>query len=288
MITKLESIVPGIAGKMSVESYVGRAWPMLGQNRVRNLLKNRQIKLNSTRITEESFVTAGDRIVVYMDGVYDMSLQILYDDGFVMTFIKPYGLPTDKDSDEIGEDTVLSRLKRIHPEAALAHRLDVFTSGIMLAAVNQEAEAFLRNAFEEHLLQKRYFACAIGRMPHKKDTLTGFLIKNATDALVCVSDERKKGSLFIETSYTVVREEQHNGIPVSYLAVEIPTGRTHQIRAHLAHIGHPLLGDDKYGDRAVNKRLKVQRPVLKSKMIRFDNDIRLGKYAGAEFDLPEE
>ena len=274
---------------MNAAAYLERAWPMMGLNRVRKLLREKQVRINGVRSGEGSTISAGDRITVFYDGEYDFSLHFLYEDGFLTAFIKPDGLPVDKDRESIGEDTVLTRLTRMHPDARLVHRLDVFTSGVMLAALNEEAEAFLRGAFENHLLIKRYKACAVGKMPQKSDTLNGFILKDETKAFVRVSDKAEgPGALPIETRYTVIREENRNGATISYLDVEIPTGRTHQIRAHLKHIGHPLLGDDKYGSRAVNRQLNAARPQLVSAEIRFKNDPAAGKYAGMGFRLPED
>ena len=125
-------------------------------------------------------------------------------------------------------------------------------------------------------------------MPKKRDTLKAYLTKDDKHSSVTVSDHPSHGALEIETSYIVRGESTKKGILLSKLEIIIPTGRTHQIRAHMAHIAHPLLGDDKYGDRSANKLLDAGRTDLTSIQIYVFNRPAAGKYAGRRFVLPQE
>lgn len=285
MITKLTSIIPDSVNALPVETYITRAWPYAGKNRVRELLNKKQVRVNGEKVTADASVRAGDELTVYYDGRYDFSLEFLFDDGCVMAFVKPEGLPVDTDENGVGEDTVLSRLKRTYPNARLVHRLDTGTGGLMLAANNEKTEALLTEAFKEHLLTKQYEALVWGKMPMRHERLTGFLEKDAKTSRVRITGKKTADTKDIETIYTVLEELEIKGHDVSRLAVEIPTGRTHQIRAHMAHVGHPLVGDDKYGDRTLNKLTNAKDPVLKCVKITMSGDERLGIYAGKRFDL---
>lgn len=286
MINKLISTVPDSVKELPAAVYLDRSFPLLGKNRIRELIRTRQLRINGERCGEGAVVRGGDEVCLYAEGVSDRTIRILYDDGNILSFIKPAGIPVDTDGDGIGEDTVLSRLRSSYPTVRLVHRLDTGTDGVMLAALNDNAEKELTGLFRNHGLVKLYSACVLGSMPKKHEELRAFLVKDSAASKVHVTGKRQPGALEIETIYTVRKEVTVKGQTLSYLTVEIPTGRTHQIRAHLSHIGHPLLGDDKYGDRDLNKKLKAAKMQLTCCEIRVKPG--RGVYSGFVFALPEE
>ena len=129
---------------------------------------------------------------------------------------------------------------------ALCNRIDRNTGGIVMAAKNAEALREMNEKIRNDELRKCYI-CAVHGVPKKQSaTLTGYLKKNSADNTVDVIDTPRAGYKEIITKYHVLKAKGNAAL----LEVELVTGRTHQIRAHLSHIGHPLLGDGKYG---VNK-----------------------------------
>lgn len=288
MITKLTSIVPAGVQGLELARYIDRAWPMLGKARAAKLIKQKQVKRNGQRPEGDCRLQAGDEIVLYVDGGYDTSLKILFDDGFLMAFYKPQGLAVDVDAEGIGEDTALMRLQLVNPDARLVHRLDTGTGGVMLAALCKKAEDMLLSLFRQHLLIKTYLACVCGRMEKPDARLTGFLLKDEARARVRVLAQKAPGALSIETIYSLIETIQEKGETVSWLRVQIPTGRTHQIRAHMASIGHPLVGDDKYGRREINRALNAKEPRLWCKSIEIMPSQEAGAYAGMRFEAPAE
>lgn len=104
-------------------------------------------------------------------------------------------------------------------------------------------------------------------MPKKEETLKAYLFKDNKKSIVYISDTPKKGYQEIITKYTVISENKQNN--TSILDINLITGRTHQIRAHLAHIGHPILGDGKYGINEINKKFKLKYQQLKNHQIQF-------------------
>ena len=147
------------------------------------------------------------------------------------------------------------------------HRLDRNTSGLILFAKNETSLKILLEKFKSHEIKKHYLALVYGIPKKKNDKLISYLFKDSSKSLVYISDVPKKGYLKIITSYSLLESYSNN---TSLLDVEIETGRTHQIRAHLAHIGLPIVGDGKYGKNEINKNFKVKTQKLVSYKLAFD------------------
>lgn len=249
-----EHHVPNSVGAMSLPRYLQRAWPLLPGYAI----KKEDVRLNGARWDGKAAVRGGDLLRLYIqDGYLTGPLRKLYADDRILAVEKPAGLPVDVDDLGIGVDTLLARAVKEYPAARLCHRLDTGTGGALLLALTEEAEAELREAFAAQRVGKTYHAmvkaCAGngGRLMH-------YLRKDARAARVTVLDSPGPGARQAELYWKPV---EHMGERM-LVEVKLMTGRTHQIRAQLAHIGCPLLGDDKYGDRAFNKRWHVSSPML--------------------------
>ena len=264
---------------MTAGKFIERAFPLIGDRR----LWQKDIRLDGRKSPPDTAVTPGQRVTVYYPGSYSFKPDILFNDGRLLALQKPAGLPVDADIDCIGADTVLTRLKTEFPSARLVHRLDTGTSGVMLAALDDKTQLALENMFREHCFRKRYIADALGVFSKPHEVLDGFLIKDAASATVWVVSKKTQNSKEIQTIYDVIGTRSTGGRTVTRLCVEIPTGRTHQIRAHLASIGHPLLGDDKYGDRAANKALNARHLHLHCQQIEVIDGRLLPEYSGMIF-----
>ncbi len=153
-------------------------------------------------------------------------------------------------------------------------------------AKNEETLNVLLNSFKVHEIEKHYVCIVIGKMPKSNDVLNDYLFKDSKKSMVYISDTHKKGYLPITTSYNVLKYDKEKNL--SLLDIELQTGRTHQIRAHLAYIGHPILGDGKYGKNEINKsyRQKVQLLCAYSLKFKFNNNNNNIEYLnGKEFRI---
>ena len=191
--------------------------------------------------------------------------EAVYNGPQLLVVNKPAGLPVDgPESDtllnrallylnkagEYGEDSLY--------QPALCHRLDTGTSGLVLIAKTPEAEQILLEAIRERQVKKTYLCVTFGRPVPPEGTLGGYLLKDANLGKVQILPEKKPGAKEVCTEYETIAVSGR----LALLKVRLITGRTHQIRAHMASIGCPILGDSKYGNNAANRELKLKYQAL--------------------------
>ena len=178
--------------------------------------------------------------------------EIVYIDTGIIAANKPAGISVA--AADGGESTLEERLRAVYGTVYPVHRLDQATSGIVLFARNGQAKQALDDAMRQRTVEK-YYVCRVKGVPEPREaTLTAYLSKDEAAARVFVFDQPRPGAKEIVTAYRVLSCTKGT----SALEVKLITGRTHQIRAHMAHIGHPLLGDEKYGDFAFNRAQSVK------------------------------
>lgn len=213
------------------------------------------------------------------------ALDVVYEDANLLLINKRPGISVTEDAGGGATLTdMVARYARQRGEAASpqpVHRLDNQTSGLVLFAKNQEAQAILEDAFRERLPKKEY-TCLVRGIPKPPQALCrAYLTKDAAAARVTIHDHETPGSKPIATAYETLEAG-----PISRLRVELITGRTHQIRAHMAALGHPLLGDDVYGDRAFNRANKARRLMLCATRLTLYTGGRLPEVEGHTFTIP--
>ena len=242
-------------------------------------LRKKDIKVNGNRIKDNIIVYTGDIIEIYIDDKYlykKIILDIVYEDDNIIVINKPKEIEvinnTENSLTKILQDTY-NTLEEDFPFPC--HRLDRNTTGLVVFAKNKEALDVLNNKFNNGEIDKYYKCTVIGILDKKQDTLKDYLFKDNRKSMVYVSNTKKTGYREIITSYKVLNEDKKDN--VSILEVKLHTGRTHQIRAHLAHIGHPILGDGKYGNNEINKKFNKKTQELCAYKIKFnfttDSDI---------------
>jgi 23S rRNA pseudouridine955/2504/2580 synthase len=260
-----------------LDKFVTKTAPLLPKSLLYKYIRLKRIKINNKRAEISTKLSVGDVVDMYIgdeffaqvERKYDFmsaskQLDIIYEDENIMLLDKKVGLLSHPDNEEYS-DTLITRVKRYLYEKgeynpddeasfspALANRIDRNTGGIVIAAKNAEALRDLNNAIKNREITKLYVCVCIGKLKKSEDTLEGYLFKDEKKNQVFVSKEEKPNSKYIETYYRVI--DYKNGL--SQCEVNLLTGRSHQIRAHFASIGHPLLGDAKYGINAQNNANK--------------------------------
>ena len=275
-------VIPDGVPPMPLERYLKRAWPLLPGRVLRDVMKRRDVRVNGTKRDGQAQVAGGDALALYLDARWlEPEPEVLFSDDRLIVAVKPQGLPVDVDRDGVGADTLLTRLRRRWPEARLCHRLDAQTGGIVLAAADETVYGQALEAFRDHRgVQKQYRALALGRFDRPAGTLDAFLVKDARRGEVKVLHRSAPGARPIRTRYRV---DGARGPGLYDVLLEPVTGRTHQLRAHMADFGHPLLGDDRYGDRAANRKYPGVRLCLWHERLTVADDSPLKDYRGMAF-----
>ncbi len=222
------------------------------------LLKDREIKVNGKRISGNITLYKGDCVSYYLTPkqAQKRAFSTLYTDDNVCVVDKESG---------VNSEAVFAALSR-EGECYFIHRLDRNTKGLLIFARNQAAEGALLRAFKEKRVEKRYHALCFDGFWSDREVLTAYLKKDAEKALVKVYDEPVKGAEQIITEYRLLSRERG----MAEVEITLHTGKTHQIRAHMAHIGCPVVGDMKYGDSARNKEVNAARQCLVAKYLQVE------------------
>ncbi len=255
-------IVDQAAEGQRIDACLRRFLPEIPQPVMRDAFRRRDVKLDGKRVKPDVRVSAGQKVQLYCMEQNSALVDVVYEDDDVLLLNKRAGVSVEPDEKGGVSLTELAHryLKQSTPDANAprpCHRLDNQTCGLCLMAKTARAEEILLQAFKERTMDKRYICLVRGMMKPPAAICHAWLIKDAKAAQVTVLDHSVPGAKPIITEYETIESG-----PVSRLRVHLVTGRTHQIRAHMAALGHPLLGDDVYGDRAFNRAQKVQGKLM--------------------------
>ena len=255
------------------------------------LLKKKDIKLNGKRISKDVIIYENDEILLYLPKELEekenyINLDIVYEDENILVINKSANLEVT------GENSLTNIIHEKYKESNYrpmpCHRLDRNTTGLVLFAKNKESLEILLRKFKQHEIEKHYLAWVYGIPKYENKRLEAYLFKDNKKAQVYISDIPKKGYQKIITSYKVLEKRKDN---TAILDVEIETGKTHQIRAHLACIGNPIIGDGKYGKNSINKEFHRKNQMLCSYILKFnflDENGKLEYLMGKEIRLIRE
>ena len=293
-----------------LDKFLSKAVKGLPLSLMYKYIRTKKIKVNRARTQQSYILQEGDTVQLFIrDEFFDSpeqdmgalsrikpKLTIAYEDENIILCNKRPGVLVHEDT-EGADNTLIMHIKaylyqkgEYDPDAeqsfapALCNRIDRNTGGIVIAAKNAEALREMNEKIREDQLRKFYYCAVHGTMPRREDTLYGYLVKDSRNNMVTVSDRKMPGGKQIITKYRVCRVRDGN----SLLEVELVTGRTHQIRAHLSHIGHPLLGDGKYGVNREEKRQGYKYQALYAWRLQFhfpDESGLLGYLNGREVRL---
>lgn len=273
-----------------IDKFLIKLLPTMPQSLVYKSLRKKRVKINGKRAGERDILSVGDVLELYINDEFfeaptpeeafmkirTPSVNIVYEDENILLVDKPQGMVVHSDDKET-VNTLISHIQaylyqkgEYDPQAehsfapALCNRIDRNTRGIVIAAKNAESLRILNEKIKTKEVRKFYLCLACGIVKKDSDTLTSYMKKDEKANLVTVYNKPTKDAKTAITKYRVEKRYKNHTL----LHIELITGRTHQIRAQMAAIGHPLLGDGKYGTWGKNPLLKQQ--ALCSYRVKFD------------------
>ncbi len=276
-------------------------------------IRTKKIKVNRKRAENGQILSLGDTVQCFLSEEFfekkvdefsfasiTPHLDIIYEDENIMLLNKRPGVSVHEDENG-STNTLITHIQaylynkgEYNPSdelcfaPALCNRIDRNTGGIVIAAKTAEALRVMNEKIKRREIDKFYLAAIHGVPKKESDTLRGYLLKDENTKTVRVYDKNPpRGAKEIITKYKVIAKAGNT----SLIEVELLTGRTHQIRAHMAHIGHPLLGDGKYGVNREDRARGYKYQALYSYRLRFNFDTKeptvLDYLDGKEFKIPK-
>lgn len=236
-------------------------------------IRKKRIKVNGRKCEISYRLACGDVVELYINDEFfekenedtaflnsSSELDIVYEDENIMVVNKPAGLVVHTDDDGETVHTLISRIKKYLYDRgeydvsddftpSLCNRIDRNTCGLVIAAKNAATLRIMNQKIKDREIEKFYYCVVKGVPEPQKAVKKAYIVKDEEKKEVKVYDKPTEGAKTALTKYEVIKQ----GSVSSLVEVELLTGRTHQIRAHFAHMGHPLAGDGKYGDRDFNR-----------------------------------
>ena len=294
-----------------IDKFLTKTFPNLPASLMYKAIRKKNIKINSKRCKPDTKVVENDIVTLYVKDEFltqtiddhdflkaPCDLDIIYEDTNILLINKKPGLIVHPD-ENYHFDSLIARIQHylykkdeFLPQKensfvpALVNRIDRNTGGIVIAAKNAESLRVLNQKMKASEIKKFYLCIAYSTFEKKDDILTAHLEKNEKQNRVYIHKAPQENTKTIKTKYHVIAE---NG-GFSLLEIELLTGRTHQIRAHMAFLGHPLLGDSKYGKNSLNKEKGYKWQALYSHKLKFAFDSPAGCLSylnGKEFFAPK-
>jgi 23S rRNA pseudouridine1911/1915/1917 synthase len=247
-------VVKEAAAGQRADVFLASKYPALSRSAVEKLFDEKLVSNGSKQIKAGQKLKPGEEVnlddTLLLKEPVPINLPVVYEDDDVIAIDKPEGILTHSKGAINHEGTVATFIKPLlkdipdNNRAGIVHRLDRATTGIMIAAKNLGAASKLQRQFSQRTVKKSYLAIAEGTLDQKQALIDVPLERNPRRPQVFRPGSHGKPS---QTEYQVLKEFLKDGKPFSLLALKPKTGRTHQLRVHLAYIGHPIVGDSLYG-----------------------------------------
>jgi len=261
---------------LRIDAYISSKLDNLSRSAVQKLIGDNNITVNNKAINKNYKIKINDEIKVIMPPpqvldvkAEDIELDIVYEDSDVAVINKPQGMVVHPAAGHYSGTLVNALMNNVEDLSSIngvlrpgiVHRLDKNTSGLLIIAKNDLSHSFLSNCLKEHSINRIYYALVEGVVKNDKGVINAPLGRSEKDRKKrCVTTKNSKEAI---TNYEVIKRYKK----YTLIKLKLETGRTHQIRVHMKHIGHPVVGDDVYGKE--DKKFGLKGQLLHSKSIGF-------------------
>lgn len=254
--------------KIFVSKYIQNVFKNVPYSSICKALRNKDIRVNNVKISKDTLVSDGDSLEIYIpDNILfnlPKKIEYYYSDDNVLIAYKPQGILSNDENQKDGIEPNFEELvikDQNNTNIKICHRLDRNTSGLIIFAKNDLAYTEILNGFKNNKIHKEYIAyVANSKFSKTHDILEAYLSKDSKTGYSKISMQKTKNSEQILTEYFVL--ETNSNLDYAKLKVILHTGKTHQIRAHLASINHPIIDDSKYGKNEINKKFNKHKQML--------------------------
>ena len=293
----IKNITVNTQEKMRLDSYIAKEDKNLSRSMIQKLLEEKKITVNGNNIKPSYKVQHGDKIQIEIEApkeikleAEDIPIEIIYEDEDIIVVNKPKGLvvhPANGNPDgtlvnaimAICKDTLSGIGGELRP--GIVHRLDKDTSGLIIVAKNDKAHIRMSEQIKDRKVKKTYIALVRGIIAENEATINMPIGRSTRDRKKMTVDKNGKEAI---THFKVLDRYTTSKANYTLLEVEIETGRTHQIRVHMAEIGHPVIGDMVYSNG--KNEFGIQGQCLHAQKLEFNHPIN-GKRMKLEAPMPE-